>query len=49
MAFALWRILRAQKSSGTHRPYAIGLFLLLLRSMPRGLGCFFGHTVRCLA
>ena len=30
MAFALWRVLRAQKSSGTHRPYAIGLFLLLL-------------------
>ena len=30
MAFALWRILRAQKSSNTHRRYAIALFLLLL-------------------
>ena len=30
MAFALWRILRVQKSSGTYRNYAIGLFLLLL-------------------
>ena len=28
MAFALWRILRVQKSSGTY--YAVGLFLLLL-------------------
>jgi tryptophan-rich sensory protein len=30
MAFALWRILRVQKSPGTYRHYAIGLFLLLL-------------------
>jgi benzodiazapine receptor len=30
MAFALWRILRVQKSSDTHWQYAIGLFLLLL-------------------
>ena len=30
MAFALWRILRVRKSSGTCRHYAIGLFLLLL-------------------
>ena len=26
MAFALWRILRVQKSPGTYRHYAIGLF-----------------------
>jgi hypothetical protein len=30
MAFALWRILRVQKSPGTYRHYAIGLFLFLL-------------------
>ena len=30
MAFALWRILRAQKPSGMQRRYAVGLFLLLL-------------------
>ena len=30
MAFALWRILRVQRSSGAQRYYAIGLFLLLL-------------------
>ena len=30
MAFALWRILRVQKSPGTYRHHAIGLFLLLL-------------------
>ena len=30
MAFALWRILRVQKSSSAHRHYAICLFLLLL-------------------
>jgi benzodiazapine receptor len=28
MAFALWRILRAQKPSGMQRRYAVGLFLL---------------------
>lgn len=30
MAIALWRILRAKTSSGTHRSYAIALFFLLL-------------------
>jgi translocator protein len=30
MAFALWRILRAQKPSGMQRRNAVGLFLLLL-------------------
>jgi translocator protein len=30
MAFALWRILRVQKSPDMHRNYAIGLFLFLL-------------------
>ena len=30
MAFALWRVLRAQKRSDAHQNYAIGLFLFLL-------------------
>ena len=30
MAFALWRVLRVQIPSGTHRRYAVGLFFLML-------------------
>ena len=49
MAFALWRILRVQKSSGSTGIMRLACFSFCLPSMPRGRGCFFGRTVRCLA
>lgn len=42
MAFALWRILRVQKPSDTHRNYAIGLFLFLLILNAAWSWMFFG-------
>jgi translocator protein len=49
MAFALWRILRVQKSSDMHRNYAIGLFLFLLVLNAAWSWMFFGPIARCLA
>ena len=49
MAFALWRILRVQIPSGCTGITWWACFSFCSRSMPRGRGCFFGPTVRCLA
>ena len=48
MAFALWRILRVQKSSSAHRHYAICLFLLLL-ALNAAWSWMFFWAHRCLA
>ena len=52
--YALWRFRYGVSYVRRNHLVRTGLmrlacFYFYLRSMPRGLGCFFGHTVRCLA